>query len=140
MVSKAKAIKALEEVAQSIRISVVALAPRKTGKLKDALYKYNTPQRILGSKTLPTSLTKTGKFNLKFTIEVAPPGAEYGKWWNDPTVSKTVKKGKTPNVPRSINFATKAMKEAAVRRKIKELGPILASIVAQEIMEDFRKR
>jgi hypothetical protein len=31
------------------------------------------------------------------------------------------------------------MKEAAVRRKIKELGPIIASLVGQEIMEEFRK-
>jgi hypothetical protein len=139
MVSKAKAIKALEDVAQSLRTSVVALAPRKTGKLKDALYRWNTPQRILGAKKLPNTLIKTGKFNLKLSIDVSPPGAEYGKWWNDPTVSRTVKSGKTKNVPRSINFVSKAMKEAAIKRKIKELGPILASIVGQEIMEDFRK-
>lgn len=140
MVSKAKAINALEEVAQSIRVAATALAPRKTGRLKDAFYRYNTPQRILSSKKLPTSLIKTGKFNLKFTIDVSPPGAEYGKFWNDPTISRTVKNGKTPNVPRSINFVSKAMKEAAIKRKIKELGPIIASIVGQEIMEEFRKR
>lgn len=139
MVSKAQAIKALEEVAQSLRTSVVALAPRKTGNLKEQLYKWNTPQKIISAKKLPSTLIKTGKFNLKLSIDVSPPGAEYGKWWNDPTVSKTVKSGKTKNVPRSINFVSKAMKDAAVKRKIKELGPILASIVAQEIMEDFRK-
>lgn len=139
MVTRGQAIKALEDIAQTIRTSVVAIAPRKTGNLKEQLFKYNTPQRILSGKKLPTSLTKTRKFNLQFTIEVSPPGAEYGKYWNDPTISKSVKNGKTSNVPRSINFVSKAMKEAAVRRKIKELGPIIASLVGQEIMEEFRK-
>lgn len=139
MVDKAKAIKALEDVAQSIRTSVVAIAPRKTGNLKEQLYKWNTPQRILGAKKIPGSLIKTGKFNLKFSIDVSPQGAEYGKYWNEPTLSRTVKNGKTKNIPRSINFAQKAMKEAIVRRKIKELGPILASLVGQELIAEFRK-
>ena len=147
MVSKAKAIKALEDIAQTIRTAVVAKAPRsakgsgtrKPGNLKDKLYAYNTPQRILGAKRFPTSLIKTGKFNLKFSIEVSPPGAEYGKFWNKPTVSKTVKNGKTSNVPQSIDFVQKAFRESEVRKKIKELGPIIASIVGQEVMEDLRK-
>jgi len=139
MVSKSQAIRALEDVAKTIRTAVVAKAPRKTGNLKDKLYTYNTPQRILGPKKLPTSIVKTGRFNLKFSIEVSPPGAEYGKFWNKPTVSKTVRNGKTPNVPQSIDFVQKAFKEGEIRKKIKELGPIIASLVGQEIMEEFRK-
>lgn len=146
MVSVAQANKALLEVASLIRTLVVAKAPRakkphkwrgvvvQPGNLKAMLYKANTPEMLLGSKKIPGQLVKTGKFDLKFSVNVAPPGAEYGEYWNYPPTGNR----KLKNKP-EYNFASKALKDAAVKRKIKELGPILASLVAQELIQEYRK-
>jgi hypothetical protein len=146
MTDKAQATKALMDVATTIRTLVVAKAPRaqkphkwkgtliQPGNLKAMLYKYNTPQKMLGGKTLPSELVKTGKFNLKFTIDIAPPGAEYGIYWNYPPGGNR----KLQEKP-EYNYGQKAMKDKAVKDKIKELGPILGSMVAQELMAEFRK-
>jgi len=146
MISVAQANKALTDVASLIRTLVVAKAPRakkphkwkgvvvRPGNLKDMLYKANTPELLLGSKRIPGQIIKTGKFNLKFSINVAPPGAEYGQYWNYPPVGNRKLKTKP-----EYNFASKALKDAAVKKKIKELGPMLASLVAQEIMQEMKK-
>lgn len=145
MVSVAQANKALTDVATLIQSLVVQKAPIakkphkwkgrvvQPGNLKEMLRKGNTPELLLGSKKIPGQLVKTGKFNLKFSINVAPPGAEYGEFWNYPPTGNRKLKTRP-----EYNFASKAIKDAAVRRKIKELGPILASLVAQEIMQELK--
>jgi hypothetical protein len=49
-------------------------------------------------------------------------------FWNDPTVSKTVRNGKTKNVPESINFADKAIN-----------SPIIDSLI-QDYMDEIGKQ
>jgi hypothetical protein len=109
----------LKDIAKQISGLAVAKAPVKTGKLKRALAKANTPDKVL------TENKKTKSFS--FEIDYSPPGAEYGKFWNDPTVSETVRKGKTKNVPGSINFASKAIN-----------SPIIDSLI-QDYMDEFSK-
>ena len=110
----------LKDIAKQIGGLAVAKAPIKTGNLKRKLAKANTPDKVL------TENTKTKSFS--FEIDYAPPGAEYGMFWNDPTVSKTVSKGKTKNIPGSINFANKAIN-----------SPIVDSLI-QDYMDEIGKQ
>lgn len=91
----------LKDIAKQIGGLAVAKAPKKTGRLKKALARENTPDKVLKEDKNTQSF--------EFEINYAPPGAEYGQWWNDPTVSKTVRNGKTKNIPDAINFADKAI-------------------------------
>lgn len=96
----------LRDIAKQIGGLATAKAPKKTGRLKRALAKANTPNNVLREDK------RTKSFS--FEIDYAPPGAEYGMFWNDPTVSKTVLKGKTKNIPQAINFASKAINSPIV--------------------------
>jgi hypothetical protein len=115
----------LSQIANLIKNKAVALAPKRTGNLKNKLDTYNRPSGMVQQKV-------SGKKNisLSFTIDVSPPGAEYGKYWNDPNVSDSVRKGKTPNVPKSINFADKALEDPQVKQMIdKVISDITNDIV-----------
>lgn len=103
----------LDQIANTIRKKAVALAPKKTGNLKNKLETYNRPAGMVKQKVSGKKMV-----SLSFTLDVSPPGAEYGKFWNDPNVSDSVRNGKTPNVPKSINFSDKAMEDPEVKRMI----------------------
>jgi len=107
-----KSTPSLAQIANKIKNTAVKLAPRKTGNLKKQLDTYNRPSGMV-KKTI-----NGGVISYSFEIDVSPPGAEYGKFWNDPNVSRTVKNGKTKNVPGSINFAQKAIDSPEVQKMI----------------------
>jgi hypothetical protein len=110
----------LKDIAKQIGGLAVAKAPVKTGNLKRKLKSANTPDKVL------TENKAAGTFS--FEIDYAPPGAEYGMFWNDPTVSKTVRNGKTKNIPEAINFANKAIN-----------SPIVDSLI-QDYMDEIGKQ
>jgi hypothetical protein len=80
-------------------------------------------------------MIKIGTGNTKLTIgislDIAPNGAEYGKYWNSPNVSRTVREGKTKNVPRSIDYGKQALDDAQTK---KELGDFL-----KQFTDDYTK-
>lgn len=115
----------LKDIAKQIGGLAVAKAPVKTGNLKRKLASANTANKVL------TEDKKTKSFS--FEIDYAPPGAEYGQFWNDPTVSKTVKKGKTKNVPGSINFADKAINSPIVDSLIEDYMDEIGQQVVEQI-------
>lgn len=123
----------LRDIAKQIGGLTVAKAPqslkgsgrKRPGNLKRALARANTPDKIL--KVDP----KTKSFS--FEINYAPPGAEYGMWWNDPTVSNTVRDGKTPNVPDSINFAEKAIYSPIVDSMLNDYMDEIGKVVVEQI-------
>lgn len=115
----------LKDIAKQIGGLAVAKAPIKTGNLKRKLKSANTPNKVLKEDK------KSGAFS--FEIDYAPRGAEYGMFWNDPTVSKTVKKGKTKNVPGSINFADKAINSPIVDSLIQDYSDEIAKKIAEQI-------
>jgi hypothetical protein len=115
----------LKDIAKQIGGLAVAKAPIRTGRLKKALARANTPDKVLNENP------KTKSFS--FEINYAPPGAEYGEWWNEPTVSKTVKKGKTKNVPESINFAQKAIDSPIVDSLINDYMDEIGQMVVKQI-------
>lgn len=123
----------LAQVANLIKNKAVALAPKKTGNLKNKLDTYNRPagmvkQTMNGNKSI----------SISFTLDVSPPEAEYGKYWNDPTVSDSVRKGKTPNVPKSINFADKAINDPQIQQLIDKIVNDTANDIAAYISKETK--
>jgi hypothetical protein len=123
----------LRDIAKQIGGLTVAKAPqslkgsgrKRPGNLKRALARANTPDKILKMND------KTKSFS--FEVNYAPPGAEYGMWWNDPTVSNTVRDGKTPNVPDSINFAEKAIYSPIVDSMLNDYMDEIGKVVVEQI-------
>ena len=119
----------LAQIANRIRDLAVIKAPKKTGHLKRKLADFNRPSGMIKESKINTKRT------IEFELDVSPPGAEYGKFWNDPNVSSTVRKGKTKNVPGSINFAEKAINDPQIQRLIDEYVNQIADEVAETIKQ-----
>lgn len=119
----------LAQIATLIKNKAVALAPKKTGNLKRQLDTYNRPAGMV-KKTMKGKKS----ISLSFTLDVSPPGAEYGKYWNDPNVSKSVRKGKTTNVPGSINFSDKAINDPQIQQLINKA----IEDITNDIVETFK--
>jgi hypothetical protein len=123
----------LKDIAKQIGGLAVAKAPqslkgtkrRRPGNLKRALARANTPDKVLNTNP------KTKSFS--FEINYAPPGAEYGMFWNDPTVSKTVSSGKTNNVPQAINFAQQAIYSPIVDSMLDDYMDEIGKMVVEQI-------
>ena len=130
----AKKTPSLEQVANLIRRKAVALAPKKTGNLKSKLDSYNRPSGMIKQKMSGKKMV-----TLSFTLDVSPPGAEYGKYWNDPNVSHTVRNGKTKNVPESINFADKAMEDPEVKAAIDRVISDMTNDIVGYIKSEAQK-
>lgn len=117
----------LKDIAKQISALAVVKAPIKTGNLKRRLARANKPADVLKEDK------KTGSFS--FEIDYAPDGAEYGRFWNDPTVSQTVRNGKTKNIPASINFASKAVNSPIIDSLIQDYS----NEIAKKVIEQFSK-
>jgi hypothetical protein len=117
----------LKDIAKQIGGLAVAKAPIKTGRLKKALARANTPDKVLKED----KNTKSFEFEIDYT----PPGAEYGQWWNDPTVSKTVRNGKTKNIPQAINFADKAINSPIVDSLLMDYMDEIGMQVVEQIQK-----
>jgi len=119
----------LAKIATKIKDLAAAKAPVKTGNLKRRIADFNRP-----SGMVKETKTKDGT-SIEFSLDVSPPGAEYGKFWNDPTVSKTVRKGKTKNVPKAINFAQKAYDDPSVQKMIDDYVKTIQEDIADQIVK-----
>ena len=130
-------IQKANSLANIISKRVAANAPKKTGNLRAALLRANNLNTMLevgrgGTKSIPLK-TST------FTIDYAPDGAEYGMWWNDPTVSSTVRSGKTKNVPGRINFVETALNEPQVIRALDDIYDLLGDTILAGIEDELNK-
>jgi hypothetical protein len=115
----------LLEVAKRLGELTAIKAPRSRkgsngnapGNLKRTLKAVNTGRNVLsglnsaGAEKQIVEDLKDGTHTFEFNIDVAPPGAEYGKYWNDPNVSSTVANSRTGNRDK-INFAYQAIESA----------------------------
>jgi hypothetical protein len=121
----------LKNVAKQIRNIASALAPRKTGNLRNVLRSYNTPDRMV-------KFGKNGSADITFYF--APPGATYGKYWNKPYGSG---KGTTATIkkryPQHFDYAEKAYKDTSVKNMIKQYTTALGKQIALDLREAVRK-
>ena len=116
----------LAQIANIIKRTAVKLAPKDTGNLKRQLDTYNRPSGMVKSSI------NGGVISYSFEIDVSPPGAEYGKWWNDPTVSRTVK-GKP-----EVNFASRAINSPEVKQLIDKLVNETANNLADMVSKELK--
>jgi|LakMenEpi03Aug12_release.lakeMendotaPanAssembly.Ray.scaffolds.fasta_scaffold1339342_2 hypothetical protein len=117
-------------LADTISKRVASKAPVKTGNLKRRLIAANTIDTML-EITSVDSKTKMVK-GIEISYNYAPDGAEYGRYWNDPTVSDSVRNQKTGNKDK-INFAEKGLNDSKVNDKIDELLDILGDTTLAQI-------
>jgi hypothetical protein len=116
----------LAGIANTIKKTAVKLAPKDTGNLKRQLDTYNRPSGMV------KSTINGGVMSYSFELDVSPPGADYGKWWNDPTVSRTVK-GKP-----EVNFASRAINSPEVKQLIDKLVNETANNLADMVSKEFK--
>jgi len=128
-------IKKANSLADIVSKRVSANAPRKAGakggNLRRALRSANNLNTMLDLKKGTTKGVPIQ--SVTFSIDYAPEGAEYGMWWNDPTISRTVKAGKTKNVPKSINFVEKALAEPKVIKALDDLYDLIGDSFLAEL-------
>lgn len=122
----------IKNVAKQIRNVASALAPRKTGNLRNVLRSYNTPDRMV-------KFDNKGGANITFYF--APPGATYGKYWNKPYGSgrgttATIKK----RYPQHFDYADKAYQDPSVKKLIKDYTKALGKQIATELREAVRSK
>ena len=116
----------LAQIANTIKKTAVKLAPKDTGNLKRQLDTYNRPSGMVKSSI------NGGVISYSFEIDVSPPGADYGKWWNDPTVSRTVE-GKP-----EVNFASRAINSPEVKQLIDKLVNDTANNLADMVSKELK--
>ena len=116
----------LAQIANTIKKTAVKLAPRDTGNLKNKLDTYNRPSGMV------KSTINGGVMSYSFELDVSPPGADYGKWWNDPTVSRTVE-GKP-----EVNFASRAINSPEVKQLIDKLVNDTANNLADMVSKELK--
>jgi hypothetical protein len=120
--------KGLKQVATQIKNAALFFAPKKTGNLKRALNTANRPESMVKVTNIG------GGTRFTFSLIIAPSGAEYGKFWNSPNVSSTVRKGKTPNVPRSIDYGMQAVNDKSVKTEIDRLiGGYTDALIGEKV-------
>lgn len=124
--------KEIKQVALSVRNTASALAPYKTGNLRNSLNAYNTPDRMI--KYLPNG-------NAVISYYTSPPSAKYGKYWNSPYGSGN---GRTATIkkryPNNFDFGQKALNNPDTKQRIKDYAAALGKQIATEIREAIRQK
>jgi hypothetical protein len=120
--------KALKQVSTTLKNAALFFAPIRTGNLKRALNTANRPDSMYKTTTSGNST------RFSFVLNISPTGAEYGKFWNSPNISQTVRDGKTKNVPRSLDFGQQAADDKSVKTEIDRLMQgYTAAIVGEKV-------
>jgi hypothetical protein len=110
-----KKTQGLEQIAAQIKNVALFYAPKKTGNLKREINRFNRPKNmvsIVGSGT---------RSKIKVDLDVSPPGAEYGKWFQDPPKVVKRRKFRQTAIKRgNWQFGKKALKDKSVKNEIKK--------------------
>jgi hypothetical protein len=110
-----KKTKGLEQIAQQVKNVALFYAPKDTGNLKREINKFNRAKNmvsVVGSGT---------RSKIKIDLDVSPPGAEYGKWFQDPPKVIKRRKFKQTAIKRgNWQFGKKALKDKSVKNEIKK--------------------
>jgi hypothetical protein len=126
--------KELNKVATQIKNIALFYAPKKTGNLKRKMNQANRPSNMI------KILSGSTKVSIGISLDVAPNGAEYGKYWNSPNVSKTVRNGKTKNVPRSIDYGKKAMDDPQTKKELNDFLKQFADDYTKFVLKELKSK
>lgn len=142
----------LLEVAKRLGDLTAIKAPRSKrgsngnppGNLKRALRAANTGRNVLSGRNSAQAEKqiiedlKSKTYNFEFAVDIAPPGAEYGKYWNDPDVSYQVRNQKTGNQDK-INYGQQAIESPEFQSLMDEYIEDLSEKIAQSISKAIDK-
>ena len=117
----------LAQIANTIKKTAVKLAPKDTGNLKKQLDTYNRPSGMV------KSTINGGVMSYSFELDVSPPGAEYGIFWNDPSTDKST----TRHRP-EFNFASRAINSPEVKQMIDKLRNETANDIAYMVSKELK--
>jgi len=126
--------KELNKVATQIKNIALFYAPKKTGNLKRKINQANRPSNMI------KILSGSTKVSIGISLDIAPDGAEYGKYWNSPNVSESVRKGKTKNVPRSIDYGKKAMDDPQTKKEIGDFLKQFADDYTKFVLKELKSK
>jgi len=126
--------KELNKVATQIKNIALFYAPKKTGNLKRKMNQANRPSNMI------KILSGSSKVSIGISLDIAPNGAEYGKYWNSPNVSKTVRNGKTKNVPRSIDYGKKAMDDPQTKKELNDFLKQFADDYTKFVLKELKSK
>jgi len=126
--------KELNKVATQIKNIALFYAPKKTGNLKRKMNQANRPANMI------KILSGSTKVSIGISLDIAPDGAEYGKYWNSPNVSRTVRNGKTRNVPRSIDYGKKAMDDPQTKKELNDFLKQFADDYTKFILKELKSK
>ena len=130
--SKTSVEKALKDVAKTIKTLTIAKAPYKTGNLRRKINVANTYSTMIKYNLPKAGYDALAARPATVTVDYAPPGAEYGEFWDEPATSKS----RTKHRPQ-FGFPTKALNDinvdAAIALYIVELENDLAERLEKEI-------
>ena len=129
----------LLEIAAKLGDITSKKAPKRTGNLQRKIKQANTGRNVLGGlnsaqaeKQIIEDL-KSKKVTFTFQIDYAPDGAEYGMWWNSPTVSRTVK-GRP-----EVNFAKQAIQSPEFQQQLNEYNQKLIEKITKNVGDAVAK-
>lgn len=126
--------KELNKVATQIKNIALFYAPKKTGNLKRKMNQANRPSNMI------KILSGSSKVTVGISLDIAPDGAEYGKYWNSPNVSRTVRDGKTKNVPRSIDYGKKALEDPQTKKELNDFLKQFADDYTKFILKELKSK
>lgn len=130
--SKTRVAKALKDVAKTIKTLTIAYAPYKTGNLRRKINTANTYSTMIKYNLPREGYDALAARPATVTVDYAPPGAEYGEFWDEPATSKSRTKGRP-----EFGFPTKARDninvDAAIALYITELENDLVERLQKEI-------
>jgi len=108
-----KDYKSLKAVAKEIQSNLQKYAPYRTGNLRNKLRTANTINTIIGENRYDFNYQKKST-DIKVSVEVAPDGARYGIFFNDPPAvgPKRKKLQKTAERKGNWNFGQRSMDDA----------------------------
>lgn len=110
-------IPTLQDVANVYKTQAQLLAPVRTGTMRD---------------NIRVSYKKLGDFKYAFDLTSVP----YIIWWNNPTISRTVRSAKTGNANK-INFVFKAANSQPVREIIRDYT--VKGVIETEVLKGMQE-
>jgi len=122
----------LVAIATTLRDLTSAGAPVKTGNLRDTIKSFNTTNRMITFDAVSR--------RARVKVDYAPPGANYGRYWNDPFgqgsgTTATIRK----RYPNKFNYAIKALQDTSIDMLIANYTNALAKDVVAEVVAELRK-
>jgi len=122
----------LVAIATTLRDLTSAGAPVKTGNLRDTIKSFNTNNRMITFDAVSR--------RARVKVDYAPPGANYGRYWNDPFgqgsgTTATIRK----RYPNKFNYAIKALQDTSIDMLIANYTNALAKDVVAEVVAELRK-